>query len=266
MKLLNALLDRHQPVSVSLSGYPVGYLQAPLEWDTGERVLDQHLLYLVMQGGFDLTAGGQQVALVAAGDLVLISPGTPFRATWTTGPRPAFWRLRLSLPVPWRGPLVSHGCHDCEALIAQLVAETTQSTAFHTECRRGLLLALFARLARHTQVAATSNQLSPSQRTRLERFADEHDDATPRDLARQLDLTLDYLTRLFTRTYGRPPRRWLLERRMQHAAVQVAESDLSIERIATDLGYADARLFGRQFRAVLGQPPGRFRSSVRSTS
>ncbi len=264
MNLHKLISDHRKTVTVSLSGHTLGHLRAPVAWDTGERRLDQHLLYLVTRGGFQLTSAGMTFDL-RSGDLALIPPETSFRARWTGGPRPTFWRLRLTLPTTWDGPLVTAGCHDCEPLVALLVGEATHRQAFHDERVRGLLLALLAQLTRRAG-DTPAHRLPVAQCTLLERYADAHDEATPRDLARQLELTLDYFTRLFGRTYGRPPRRWLLERRMQHAAAQVAESDLPIERIAADLGFADARLFGRQFRAVLGQPPGRFRSSVRGAS
>ena len=108
-----------------------------------------------------------------------------------------------------------------------------------------------------------SGGLTAAQRRLLEHYADANPEATPRDLMRQLDLTLDYGTRQFTRSVGRPPRQWLLERRMHRAATRVAEGDETIVRIAEDFGYRDVRLFSRQFRMVFGQPPARFRVQVR---
>lgn len=263
MDLLTDLCLPGTCAEASLGGYPLGWLRAPAGWDTGRTVLSEHLFYLVDAGNIDLELPGGR-SLLAAGDAALIPPGAAFRARAAPGPRPAFWRLRMILPRPWGGAPVITGCRDLEPVVAQLVAEVVGSARYRRERIHGLVLALLADLARRG-ASADGHRLDAGQRQRLERHADGDPEATPRDLARQLDLTLDYFTRVFRRTYGRPPRRWLLERRMHAAAVRVAETDQPITAIATALGYDDPRLFVRQFRQVLGQPPGRFRARMRTS-
>lgn len=261
MDPLTALAAGRSPADASLDGYPMGWLQAPPAWDTGVRQLDEHLFYLVGSGSLALEAG-DSLYEATTGCAVLIPPGTPFRAR--SGSRtPSFWRVRLRLPGDWDGPLVIAGAQDLEPVVSSLVSEAVSQEEHRGHAVRGLLLVLLTGLQRLTS-GNLERRLTAAQRTLLERHADADPDATPRDLARQLGLTLDYATRLVRATYGRPPRRWLLERRMHAAAVRVAEGDEPIARIAADLGYVDSRLFGRQFRQVLGVPPGRFRERVRT--
>lgn len=261
MDLLTALATGRTPADATLDGFPLGWLQAPPAWDTGVRQLDEHLFYLVGLGSIALEIGDSSYE-AHAGCAVLIPPKTPFRSR-SGSARPAFWRARLRLPSRWDGPLVTPDAQELEPVISLLIAEASGQAAHRDAAVRGLLLVLLAGL-RRLDGGTPERRLTAAQRALLERHADADPDATPRDLARQLGLTLDYATRLVRATYGRPPRRWLLERRMHAAAVRVAEGDEPIARIAQDLGYADPRLFGRQFRQILGAPPGRFRDRVRT--
>lgn len=261
MDVLAALTAGRVPADATLDGYPLGWLQAPLAWDTGVRRLDEHLFYLIGSGLIVLQTGDDR-QVVTAGCAVLIPPKTPFRTQAGTT-SPSFWRIRLRLPGRWDGPVVIPQAQDLEPVVAHLVSEAAVSSEHREAVIRGLLLVLLASL-RRLAAGRPEHRLSTAQRSLLERHADTHPDATPRDLMRQLDLTHDYGTRLFRATFGRPPRRWLLERRMHAAAVRVSESDAPIARIADELGYADVRLFARQFRDVLGHPPGRFRTRVRA--
>lgn len=264
MELLAALVAGRLPVEASIDGYPLGWLRAPPAWDTGPRRLDEHLFYLVDSGSILLECAGETHEL-GPGWAALIPPRTPFRSRIGARGVPTFWRARLRLPTRWSGAVATSGCRELEPVVSRLVAEAAGEGAHRAEAVRGCVLLLAATLLRRAD-AGHRRPLSSDQRALLERFADAHAEATPRDLARQAGLTLDYFTRLFRAAYGRPPRRWLLERRMHAAAVRVAEGDEPIERIAEALGYVDARLFGRQFRQVLGHPPGRFRARVRRTA
>ena len=50
----------------------------------------------------------------------------------------------------------------------------------------------------------------------------------------------DYFTRQFRQTFGIPPRRWLVERRLHHAASLLEHGHRNITQLAHSLGYSDA--------------------------
>lgn len=77
----------------------------------------------------------------------------------------------------------------------------------------------------------------------------------PRDLARMAGLSADYFSRQFKKTYGLPPREWLLRQRLKQACGLLAETDERISQIAIRLGYPDVYLFSRQFAAEFGHSP-----------
>lgn len=87
----------------------------------------------------------------------------------------------------------------------------------------------------------------------------------PRDLVERFGLSERSLQRLVRRRVGFSPR-WLIQRRrLQEAAFRLREDPgAGLAEVAADLGYADQAHFTRDFRSVVGQPPGEYRRSVQS--
>lgn len=85
-------------------------------------------------------------------------------------------------------------------------------------------------------------------------------------LARELGVSEGYLRRLFRTTYGRTPRRYLLEYRLQQAATRLRTTADRIESIAADGGFPSSTRFGRAFAALFGRTPSEYRARARSGS
>ena len=67
--------------------------------------------------------------------------------------------------------------------------------------------------------------------------------------------------RIFKQIYGCPPYAYLRHYRMNSAAVQLRESNESINQIALSLGYSNASEFARAFRDVFGVLPKDYRTA-----
>ena len=67
--------------------------------------------------------------------------------------------------------------------------------------------------------------------------------------------------RIFKQIYGCPPYAYLRHYRMNSAAVQLRESNESINQIALSLGYSNASKFARAFRDVFGVLPKDYRTA-----
>jgi AraC family transcriptional regulator len=104
--------------------------------------------------------------------------------------------------------------------------------------------------------------LRPAQRQRLNRFIDDHiaEAIAPADLARECELSLDYFSRIFRRTYGVAPRTWLIRERMRQAATRLVETDRTVAQVAHEFGVDNLSLFCRQFRSVMGCTPTVYRA------
>lgn len=69
---------------------------------------------------------------------------------------------------------------------------------------------------------------------------------------------------IFKQIYGRSPYAYLKHYRMNSAAVQLRESNESINQIALSLGYSNASKFARAFRDVFGVLPKDYRDCAKS--
>ena len=69
---------------------------------------------------------------------------------------------------------------------------------------------------------------------------------------------------IFKQIYGRSPYAYLKHYRMNSAAVQLRESNESINQIAVSLGYSNASKFARAFRDVFGVLPKDYRTAQKA--
>lgn len=70
-------------------------------------------------------------------------------------------------------------------------------------------------------------------------------------------------TRLFGRSAGLPPNRYLIRARIDRARTLLRESALTVSMIAETLGYGEVSFFSRQFKRLTGTSPLAYRRGVR---
>lgn len=131
----------------------------------------------------------------------------------------------------------------------------------------GLLDVLFAYLlraimARHDAVAASWMRGVHDAAVRKAVTA-LHEDST-RDwtlelLAREVGVSRSVLALRFRASMGDTPLSYLRTVRMQRAMRLLSESDATLERVASEVGYHDAFSFSKAFKKVVGVSPGEFR-------
>jgi YesN/AraC family two-component response regulator len=97
--------------------------------------------------------------------------------------------------------------------------------------------------------------VDPVVRARL--HLDEHlaTDFRGDELAREVGLSEAHLRRRFRVMYGKTPRRYLAEVRMQRAAKLLRSTRLGIEQIALAVGYGNLPAFDRRFKRAYGVTP-----------
>ena len=96
--------------------------------------------------------------------------------------------------------------------------------------------------------------------------AASHEDWPVRRLARVSGVSAAHFARSFKEAFGVPPHRYLLTRRIERATALLRDTGLSITEIAFDTGWRSLGTFGRTFRDVTGESPGKARSRERATS
>ncbi|HYE04630.1 MAG TPA: AraC family transcriptional regulator [Planctomycetota bacterium] len=245
----------------TLLGFPRARFTAAAGWDTGLRAIEQDLVYVVARGRMTAALAADALVAVGAGELCFVPAGAPFRFV-AARPAPTVERFRL---VATRGadrltlaaaPFAVRVDADLRRALDGVLAELARADVASAALRAtgATLLIALARSAGPAQ-----GGLAPALLARLAAFVERDPWCSPRDLARAAGLTHDWFTRAFRRATGVAPRAWIVRERIRLAAARLAAGDETAEAVAQAIGYRDAKLFGRQFRAVLGAPPAAWR-------
>jgi AraC-like DNA-binding protein len=261
---LDPLLDARNQVATDLAGMPA-LMRTPAGWDTGPTRLAEHLVYLLLSGSALAESGGARWRL-EPGSLAIFPPGCTFRVQ-VADHAPTVLRCRIRVARGLRPqaclerPLVLPSAGELRPTLQQLVDEAQAPGSDHQLRVRALAILLLSGARRPLGDQAGGGRFSQHQQLQIATLVAERLSAGlhPRDLARHLGLSLDYCTRRFQRTYGLPPRRWLVRERMHAACTLLAAGRHSVAAVAAAVGSGDANLFARQFRQVLGVAPGRWR-------
>jgi AraC-like DNA-binding protein len=80
-------------------------------------------------------------------------------------------------------------------------------------------------------------------------------------VAAECNLSVSHFAHAFRRTFGRPPHRWLMERRIDAVKNLLLTSRSTLAEVASQCGFADQSALSRTFKRVLGESPGEWRRS-----
>lgn len=83
-------------------------------------------------------------------------------------------------------------------------------------------------------------------------------------VADQANISVRTLNRQFREQFGTTPLQWLLLERVERAKELLEMSDLSVERIASEVGFGSAVTLRQHFARRVGVPPQRYRLAFRS--
>lgn len=223
-------------------------------------------LLCVRRGACTVEVEGAEPLPAAAGTVLLIPPRAAHvhreRAEVETAY--AIFRLPPRL-LPARLRRAQAGPDDpLHALMDLLIAVHRAPGEPDPRAAGGLLLALLARLDRldpPAAVAARPRPLALAERHLLGRLGGE---VGMDELAAAAGVTPGHLRTLFREHHGCPPARWHRRQRLELAKRLLGDPRLSLAEVAQAAGWADAAVFGRCFRAEVGQPPGRWRQVART--
>ncbi|MFW5845907.1 MAG: helix-turn-helix domain-containing protein [Planctomycetota bacterium] len=244
----------------------------PPGWHNPERCLEQHLTFLITAGAgwVDVWEGPDAGRhRLRPGLLVWLAPG----CRHSTGHEadeapPAMYHMRYRLqgrggrtaalsvacttvPEAWHlRPVFDHWC-DAWARGGPVAGAQQQS------CCQLVAAGVVDLLLRAAQ---SGPGLSLERQAQIAAFLREHEAAAvdAADLATICGLGRVHFTRLFTATYGMPPRVWLVEQRLQRAAALLQQGGGAVGAVAAACGWRSTPLFCRQFRRLYGCTPGQW--------
>ena len=81
-------------------------------------------------------------------------------------------------------------------------------------------------------------------------------------MARRAHCSGEHLRRLCRKQLGRSPMQHVTYLRFRHAANLLTETDLKLEAIAAEIGYANAFVFSNSFKKWTGRRPSDYRTKA----
>ncbi len=107
--------------------------------------------------------------------------------------------------------------------------------------------------------------LAPWQVRRVKEILRFHLDGeiTVSQLANECGLSISHFAHSFRQTFGEPPYRWLVNRRVEMAQDLMMQTGFSLAEIALKCGFSDQTSFTRSFKRVVGASPGAWQSASR---
>lgn len=96
--------------------------------------------------------------------------------------------------------------------------------------------------------------------SRLIHYIEKHlDRAVLEEAAKSVNLSADYVSRLFRKQMGISFSEYLLKARMEKAGAMIRNVNLQISAVAAELGYNNAKNFSRAFHNYYGMTPSEYR-------
>lgn len=86
------------------------------------------------------------------------------------------------------------------------------------------------------------------------------------DLARDAAMSPYHFLRTFRQVVGMTPHQFILQTKLQRAAVRLRRTDDAISAIAFDEGFNDLSTFNRRFRRLMGMNPSDYRARIQNQS
>jgi AraC family transcriptional activator of mtrCDE len=171
----------------------------------------------------------------------------------------------LSSPIVEQFDATDQLDHKLKSALAELVAQEVGSGAMTTALLKQVLITLFRRsLSSLNLWVERFSILADPQIARA--FADMvAEPGAPHSvnaLSRKVGLSRSVFMERFAAALGKPPMAILRQLRMRQAAALLANSNLSIDQISHDVGYASRSSFFRAFRKVFGSDPSEYRGKV----
>src|SRR5882724_9032903 len=147
----------------------------------------------------------------------------------------------------------------------KLKAEVGNSDPWSREYAEALSLVLMHELFRLERTAPAARPvrggLPAWQQKRVAEFIEEHltEEISLAALAGLVDLSLYHFARAFAQSFGAPPHRYHIARRMDHAKSLLQGRALPVTQIGARIGFRETSSFTRAFRKFTGLTPTEYR-------
>jgi len=173
---------------------------------------------------------------------------------------------RSSIPCPLISPRLfffDQAVWDTAIKLKSEVGNSDPSSHQYVEALSLALMHELIRLERTTSGATRPLRggLPVRQQKRVVEFIEEHlaEDISLATLAALVDLSVYHFARTFRQSFGVPPHRYHMARRMDRARSLLRRSALSVTQIGLQIGFRETSSFTRAYRSFAGVTPSEFR-------
>ncbi|MCS7459524.1 AraC family transcriptional regulator [Paenibacillus doosanensis] len=245
----------------------------------GPKVVDYYLLHHVQSGRGTYTCQGTTYAL-GPGDSFLIEPGKlisyqadeeePWFYRWIAFEGPMAAAMLQQIGLSSQQPVVHTGRKRSVGVLYHHVQTVFQSRMIHANLKaNGYLHLLLAEYAEALQPGQRSSpQLTSSGEHIVQQAihylsAQYAEPITIELMAEALGYNRAYLSTLFKRHTGLTPVTFLLRLRTDKARLLLRERpELTVEQIASSVGFHDPLYFSKQFKRIYGLSPTDYRHAM----
>ncbi|MCZ8518092.1 MULTISPECIES: AraC family transcriptional regulator [Paenibacillus] len=241
----------------------------------GPQVLDYHLVHLVTSGRGSFRCLGRDYPL-GPGDSFFIFPGelvsyasdeeTPWSYRWIgfkgTIADESLSALGISQHQPVTRSKEVRRLGTLFHLIEQSLASGRPGGDFHSGGYLRLLISEYARDAAAAAPPVTESSIIQQQVQQAIRWLtlQYYQPISIEHMAKTLGYHRTHLSKMFKQHTGMSPMQFLLKVRMERAK-QLLTERLTIEQVASSVGFADALYFSKQFKKWYGVSPSEYRNS-----
>ena len=221
-----------------------------------------------------------RVVPVHAGEMIHISPGTPYSTSVGAQPRGEMLWLLLSTgyaantadtaianavrTLTTQQPRARHASELGVQLLTRVVDSDASSDALWRPWAEAICAAAVLELVRGSErVAPFSDPVHPGV-ARAVAWVRDHieDEITVGDLVSEAGMSTTNFYQQFTRAFGTSPKDYVLRCKIDRAQELLREERETITSIAFRLGFSSSQQFGAAFRRYVGVTPTQFRAGV----
>ena len=219
---------------------------------------DYHVL-MVSSGS--IRVGGKELDM---GKAWLYYPSTPQKYTYRAGEGTEYYWLHFSgrlLEELLEKYGIREGVTDlgnsrgeAERLFKMMLRALSENYGNADDYCEGLLRSFMALYGAPPRVSSPYHKA-------IQILSDPKNDQSVNEIAAMYGVSANHFIRDFKRYVGKSPNAYRLGKRMEAACEMLVSTDLPVERIAGEVGYADALYFSRAFRKHVGASPTQYRKS-----
>jgi AraC family transcriptional regulator len=244
--------------------------------DTGEHRHQMHIITMVTSGTpFNQVINGQtQRNLVGQNNTFILPAGSLHRCNWQqeiefmfVGLDPyVFVQVGQELVNPDRIELIPHFATIQDVLIQgvlltlkeEMVASKIGSYLFIDQLKTTLVTHLLRKYGvQKVQIASYADGLPRYKLNRVIDYIEANLDQemSLETLARQVDMSQFYFSRLFKQSLGITPHQYVIQQRVKRAKQLLRKGELSLVEIALECGFANQGHLNRYFKRLTGVTP-----------